>query len=240
MRVNPLRERDVGMRASFYFAAALAAGVAMAGEAGAKGPVFETKLFGGAVVSPTLEGDATLSGTVTVNGPGTLGFNVNTGLLVGGAAGIDWKGFTLEGELAYRQANADSFFFSGPGVSVNSKDYSASAFDEDVKVFSLLGNSWYNVKLGKVVDLYGGGGLGVGRAKLREGDSGAKFAWQLGAGIDFQLSRTVSLGVGYRYFNVKDALEADLTASAGFFSETAHGTTDYTDNSVITELGFKF
>jgi len=52
------------------------------------------------------------------------------------------------------------------------------------------------------------GGFGFGRGRVASpgiiGESGAGIAWQTGCGLDYRLSQSLSLDVGYRYTGISD------------------------------------
>lgn len=62
---------------------------------------------------------------------------------------------------------------------------------------SALANVWFDLPLGPVTP-YAGGGLGVTGYEL-DGEGEARFAWQLGAGLAFNLSSNIALTGDYRF-----------------------------------------
>ena len=144
----------------------------------------------------------------------------DTGFVVGGAigTGLDkWlKGLRVEAEVAYRRNDL-------AGRWATTSAFSSSTAQGDIEgnasTFSIMANAWYDIDAGWKVVPYVGGGVGWGRAKVdgvlvttasdgspttgsREAfsreDSG--FAWQLGAGFNYEAAPGVKVGLGYRYF----------------------------------------
>jgi OmpA-OmpF porin, OOP family len=105
---------------------------------------------------------------------------------------------------------------------------STGTLDFDHQTFSVLANVWYDFALGGV-NPYIGGGIGWADTEL-EGDyfggvtgpfefSDDGFAWQLGAGINFDVSPNMKLGVGYRFFQAPEVTVGSLYAPNSATSE---------------------
>jgi opacity protein-like surface antigen len=142
------------------------------------------------------------STTFTFNGDADVGFAV--GAAVGLSLHDILPGLRGEVEVAYRQQDVD-----GPWASFTTGVGSYSGVvDYDQSSFAVMANLWYDLDLAGVRP-YFGGGVGWARTEI-DGNFGptptfdidnSGFAWQLGAGINFDISPNVMLGVGYRYFN---------------------------------------
>lgn len=65
-------------------------------------------------------------------------------------------------------------------------------------------------------------------------DSGNGFAWQLGGGINFDVSPNVIIGVGYRYFSGPDV---DVLPPVAINNAVA--SMESTSQSVVIDLSFK-
>ncbi len=158
-------------------------------------------------------GGASLGASVKTNwsdGPETEKFNLNTGWSIGGAAGMKWNDLLrAEIEISHSQ-------WSGKDVVVQYAASPASnyAATGTVAATYLLGNVWADLKTNTAFTPYVGGGLGVAfvnTSGVRWDDStwgyvdGSQthFAWQLGAGLKYELSEQLSLDVGYRFKNVE-------------------------------------
>ncbi len=216
------------MRTGLCLTTALATSVVLAAGASAQ-QEFTLRGFGGAIFSPEASGDFSVDyGGYDLDG--SLDFDLENGWIIGGAAGVNVTDFTFEGEVAFRSSSVESLTASYAGYS-----YSYPA-DADVEVTSILANGWYNVPLGEQWVGYGGGGIGVASADIGSYDGDYKFAWQLGIGLKYAMSEQMTLGVGYRYFQVSDIIE-DQVDVLGYAADFA---SDYSDNAIIAEIGFTF
>jgi opacity protein-like surface antigen len=77
-----------------------------------------------------------------------------------------------------------------------------------LRQLSALGNIWVDVPTGSVVTPYIGGGLGVAGFELN-GEGKARFAWQLGAGVAFNVSPSAAITLDYRHRQAKGATITD-------------------------------
>jgi len=75
--------------------------------------------------------------------------------------------------------------------------------------WSTMFNAWFDVPVRDRLAVYGGGGLGMGGYNMSVNDtvvagSGttADFAWQLGAGVVYEINDRIELDFGYRYVNL--------------------------------------
>ncbi len=66
-----------------------------------------------------------------------------------------------------------------------------------VRQLSALANLWLDLPIGAAITPYVGGGLGIAGFEV-DGEGTGKFAWQLGAGIAANLSRTTALSLDFR------------------------------------------
>jgi len=130
---------------------------------------------------------------VTHRSGGTETWNPQPGYIIGGAIGMSFNDMLrAEVELSHSH-NPFATTFDG--------------LHSDLGATYLLGNLWLDWKNTSPLTPYAGGGLGVGWANadqhglafhgLSGGNSG--LAFQLGAGIKYQLTQNVSLDLGYRY-----------------------------------------
>jgi opacity protein-like surface antigen len=156
--------------------------------------------------------------------------DADTGFIVGGAIGMSFShlapGLRAEVEAAYRQSKLEGQWRTNVGTPTN---FSSGTIDGDHSTFSVLANIWYDFDIGGVSP-YVGGGIGwaetsadgrlvgdpIGDGPFDFSDNG--FAWQVGAGINFDISPNIKLGLGYRYFEGPDvtihALNPANSASA--------------------------
>ena len=94
----------------------------------------------------------------------------------------------------------------------------------DHSTTSVMANAWYDFDVGGLRPYVGGGigwadvtvdGNSVGGADPIIDYSDDGFAWQVGAGINFQVAPNMQLGLGYRYFSGPDVtiLAPDLPSN---------------------------
>lgn len=126
-----------------------------------------------------------------------LSFDNGWGLDV--ALGYQWPMFRVEGEVAYRSNDVDEFSDSFGTVQING----------DIKSWSGMANGYYDFSNTTTVTPYVGGGLGVARIdgssdELGWDDNDTVFAYQFMAGVNFALTKQISLDVEYRYFGTQD------------------------------------
>lgn len=169
-------------------------------------------------------------------------FDPDTGFTIGGAigGGLDnWvNGLRVELEVAYRrndiggQWSEDTIIFSSSGP-----------IDANMATFSIMSNVAYDIDAGWRVKPYLIAGVGWARSNF-EGAlyttggavnqtfdlDNSGFAWQLGAGFNYEVAPGVDVGVGYRYFDGPDH---------SFFAgknNVSSGEYDNTDHSVMLNL----
>ncbi len=167
--------------------------------------------------------------------------DAETGFIIGGAVGLHLNqfmdGLRAEVEVAYRQNVVDGVFSSSVGTIPG-----VGTLEIDQSSFSVLANLWYDFNLGGVSP-YFGGGIGWAESQI-DGrsieltpvpfdfkDNG--FAWQLGAGVNFDVSPNVKLGVGYRYF-----VGPDVTVGSVDPFNSATSDVDNENHSAIVSLTF--
>ena len=143
--------------------------------------------------------------------------STDTGFVLGSAVGTSldkWaKGLRAEVEVSYRRNDLAGdwarTFIPVSGV-----------IEGNESTFSIMANVWYDIDIGSKVRPYVGGGAGWARSQLdgvqittfafgpvppsvnRSGSIDTNgFAWQLGAGINYEVMPDVDLGIGYRYMD---------------------------------------
>ena len=132
---------------------------------------------------------------------GNFDFDVDTGLVVGGAIGVELDNqLRFEGEFTFHGSSTDDSQFFFPGESL------------DIDVFSIMANGFYDLDLNGPLKPYVGVGLGFGfiRAEADLGfgfvdeDTDFGFAYQLMTGVAFEISPQTAITLGYRYFGMTD------------------------------------
>jgi outer membrane immunogenic protein len=140
--------------------------------------------------------DADLTNTAT---PGTrYNYEYDPGYYVGLAFGKHVDKIRFEAEIGYQKSKVDS-------VTVNGVSFSSSG-DQEIRLSSLLFNLYYDFKNGSRFTPYLCAGLGLGNIKLDGAtESDAVAAYQVGAGMAFQISERVALDLKGRYLGATDA-----------------------------------
>ncbi len=141
-------------------------------------------------------------------------FDADTGFVVGAAVGTgldNWvKGLRIELEASYRRSDvggawSEQTFFGG----------SSGSIDANMSTFSIMSNVAYDIDVGMKVKPYVIAGAGWARSHFdgalvtTGGDKwfndfdteSSGFAWQLGAGLNYEVAPGVDVGLGYRYFD---------------------------------------
>lgn len=167
----------------------------------------------------------------------------DTGWVIAGAVGLNlnqWmQGLRLEAEVSYRTNEVD-----GDWVTNNNVDAPDSGpLNYDHSAVAVMANVWWDFDVGGFRP-YVGGGIGWADVEAEgsyvNGDvvpfsfSDDGFAWQLGAGVNFQVSPSVLLGVGYRYFEAPDVtiLPPDIV------NNQASGDLEYQSHAAVVTLTF--
>ena len=148
---------------------------------------------------------------------GTIVTEGDTGYRVGGALGYSFgRYFSVEGEYAYGENDLDTLNSNLIGVplaatgTASAQTYMANAY------LSLPTGAWRP---------YVGGGIGQAHVEAdnagfanvlvtadKTNDSDNAFAWQLMAGVGYQIAPNLELGARYRYLNID---EVTLISDAG-------------------------
>lgn len=131
------------------------------------------------------------------------------GFAFGGFVGYDLgNGLRLEGEVTYRVNDFDTL----GGIS----------FGGDVSSLALMANGFYDFDSGSPFVPYVGAGAGVANVSANDinflgiqvvDDDATVFAYQLGVGVGYEVSPTLTLTADYRYFATADV---DLNDTGGF------------------------
>ena len=165
--------------------------------------------------------------SATVKTKFDVGFGVN------GAFGYSWDSygnagggavFRVEGEVLYKMNDIDGLDVTailGPFLVVGSFDGTG-----DVSALGLMANAWYEFKTGMPWRPYIGGGVGMANISLNDvgitvlgidfpvaDDDDWVFAYQFGAGLNYELTRQVVVGIEYRFFATTDPEFVDVTGA---------------------------
>lgn len=132
-----------------------------------------------------------------------------------GIVGYDFGAFRLEAEVGYRAADPEQIRAGAPGVPDGASPGAVTGtFDTagDTSALSFMVNGMLDFGDDDGVQGFVGGGAGVSRVKIKNvigapnwlDDSDTGFAWQAIAGIRAPISKSVDVGLKYRFFNVDD------------------------------------
>lgn len=146
----------------------------------------------------------------------------DTGFTVSGTGGFQFNnGLRLEGELTYKQADTDKLTVFGFSSPVHS----------DISALGFMANIYYDFKNTSPFTPYIGGGMGFATLYLSDGtsnmgdwfwleDDDTVFAYQLAAGVGFDVNKNVTIDLGYRYFGTSDPKFGQLDAEFGSHNVT--------------------
>ena len=143
----------------------------------------------------------------------------------GGAVGIAFE--KASGQLRMELEGRDRGQMSGPttlaisGETLLDRPMTTTASG----VWSFMTNFWRDYDVTDALGLYGGGGIGIGGYQYRSASTDAalvvtgadtvnSFAWQVGTGVTYQMSRQVTFDVGYRFFSIGNGSTPLLTSDS--------------------------
>lgn len=198
--MQPVSLPEVGMPARFYVTGIVGASFATL----ANGGDFEA--FPGNVFSPT----------------GSVNDTLFTG---GGAVGLAFDRpwgqlrMELEGRGRGQMGGPTTMAISGGTLIDRPMTTTASG------IWSFMTNFWRDYDLTEAFSVYGGGGIGIGGYRYETASldpdlvvTGANtvnsFAWQVGTGVAYQVSRRVTIDVGYRFFSIGSGSTPLLSSDA--------------------------
>ncbi len=125
------------------------------------------------------------------------------------AAGYNFDPIRLEGEFVYRTSDVRRFDDTLTGRE------SASG---NVQNLGMMLNAFYDLHTAQLARPYIGGGFGASRMsaeRIRSGgetrydDSDTVFAYQVMAGIEYEMARNATIRAGYRFFGTQSASWGD-------------------------------
>lgn len=194
------------MKISLLAGVAVAAMVLAAPQASAGGYKPYVSVFGGASV-------LTQNPNLIYNSGGNSGTTNllmnNPGYIIGGAVGVDWGNqLRTELELSHARWSSDKFHYRNSSIDGASGTINATS---DMSATYLLGNAWFDLSQGSKLTPYIGGGLGIGWANINAFTSpsfipvhfnASGLAFQVGAGVRFDVSDNVTIDAGYRFKDI--------------------------------------
>ncbi len=148
-------------------------------------------------------GSAGLSIATDVDFPGG-NISFDPGWNITGALGYDMGMFRVEGEIGYRMIDVDEVTLGGVPFPV----------DGDVTALTFMANGYYDHDMGSPLTPYVGFGLGFVDADLEISGTSisddTEFAYQFMVGAGYDISSTMVLTGGYRYFGIADSEAPDI------------------------------
>ncbi len=139
-----------------------------------------------------------------------------TGFAVNGAVGLDGDMYRVEGALGYQANDWDAFI----GFDL---DDDAEA---ETSILSFMVNGYLDIEMPAApVTPYLMAGAGVANVDLDiegESDDDTVFAYQIGAGVGFEVSPNVTVDIGYRYFATSDVNFEEFFDDDADFSVASH------------------
>jgi OmpA-OmpF porin, OOP family len=156
-------------------------------------------------------------------------------IVFGGALGYRFPWVRLELNGSYRKFDTDKVKAQGQSVSGNGDATAAVG----------LFNVYLDPDLGVPVHPYLGGGIGGAYVKLDSGDDAplrvdeeaGAFAWNLAAGLSYDVTEHVTLSAGYRYLRFEGT---DFSTSvAGVDTGDIH-VDDVTSHEILTGMRYTF
>jgi opacity protein-like surface antigen len=152
----------------------------------------------------------------------------------GGAVGYRFPWVRLELNGSYRKFDTDKVKTQGQRVSGNGDATTAVG----------LFNVYLDPDLGVPVHPYLGGGIGsayvkldTGDAPLRVDDEAGAFAWNLAAGLSFDVTQHVTLSAGCRYLRLEGI---DFSASVAGVNTDGVDVDDVTSHEILIGLLYTF
>lgn len=142
--------------------------------------------------------DAHVGAVVTVDSNlGNGKVSSDPGFVAGGAIGLDFELLRIEANIDYRRTNISKF--------------ASNNVNSDLQLLSYMVNGHLVAPLPLPVKPYLLGGVGFATAFISDfagspagKQSESRFAYELGAGIGYELKRNVTLDINYRYFGTSD------------------------------------
>ena len=158
--------------------------------------------------------------------PFSVESSFDTGFDLSASLGYRWdNGFRLEGEVGYAESDFDNLTITNDGgvgvaLGVGSLNGLSLDSDGDVSVVRFMANGFFDFDTGSGWTPYIGGGVGIANVSFNDvavlgvtivDDDDTVFAYQVGAGLRFELAQSVDLSLDYRYFATEDPEFDDVT-----------------------------
>jgi opacity protein-like surface antigen len=174
--------------------------------------------------------------SVDVSASGVEGkVELKEAFVFGGALGYRFPWVRLELNGSYRKFDTDKVKAQGQSVSGNG----------DATAAVVLFNVYLDPDLSVPVHPYLGGGIGGAYVKLDTGDEAplsiddeaGAFAWNLAAGLSYDVTQHVTLSAGYRYLRFEGT---DFPASVAGVNTDGVDVDDVTSHEILIGLRYTF
>jgi len=160
--------------------------------------------------------------TVSQSGFPDFDLKTKTGFGLGLVGGFDFGTYRLEGEFAYRRNNNKEVTSGGLTGTIGG----------DFSTMALMVNGYYDFKtVSPTVYPYLGAGIGAARDSLKAtddvgvtqvDDSKIVFAYQLAAGVAYNVTKELTLDLGYKYFATSKPELEDTSGSKAKVEYMSH------------------
>jgi opacity protein-like surface antigen len=134
-----------------------------------------------------------ISAAIGVGIPGSLDtedegdLDLDNNLVLNGAIGYNFGSVRLEGAVGYQNHDLSNID------------------DEDIALLTIMANAYYDFDAGSGIKPYIMGGAGIANVDTSWDDQDEiVFAWQIGAGLGFEVAYNTTVDVGYRYLKPSD------------------------------------
>jgi len=136
--------------------------------------------------------DATV--TSYANPLSNVDLDFDPGFRIDVAGGYRWRALRFEAEVVYQQSDGNTF-------------------NGDVTGFGGLANIWGDIRTESICSPYVGAGIGFMNVEYNNNgwtspiigsEDDTQFAWQIGAGLGFGITKELTIDVGYRFLATSD------------------------------------
>jgi opacity protein-like surface antigen len=156
---------------------------------------------------------------------GVASVDYGLGFSLGGVLGYDFGIFRVDGELAFRHNEAEKV----GNLSLETADLFGSSADSTTSVFSYMINGYIDLPTGGPLKPFIGGGIGFASVSVDwvtpgvfpfseiplADDSDTGFAYQISAGLGYEINPRVTLTFTFRHFATEE-LQMDLDPASPF------------------------
>lgn len=144
-----------------------------------------------------------------------------SGYTVGGAVGYNFAGMGLPVRAEAEYLYHNQFKYSAVNGTATG---STGAFSSKIDIHTVFANVYYDINTGTAFTPYVGAGIGAAFINQKVastftgwgGNNGnydtTNFAWNVGAGVGYSLTKNIIIDLGYRYSQFGDAKKVDKSS----------------------------